>query len=255
VIPYLKVDSITLGPIHLPVFLVLVSTALVVSSSILIVRGHRLGLAYERVEEACLWAALAGAAGAFLLRNLYAPPSWASFVGNPLVLFARGVSSFGGFFGGLAGILAFFRWRKTIRRERLVFLDSAAFSLPFGWVFGRIGCALVHDHPGIRTSNWLGVQFPGGARYDLGLLEVFFLLLLAAVFVVLDRKPRPSGFYFGVFFTVYGMFRVALDQLHVDPPKYFTITVDQYAGAAAVILGLWMFYRLKHISALESPLN
>jgi phosphatidylglycerol:prolipoprotein diacylglycerol transferase len=246
VIPYLKVEFVTLGPIHLPVFLLLVCTALVVASAILVMRGHRLGLAYERTEEMCLWAALAGATGAFLFRNVYAPPAWTAVLANPAVVFGRGVSSFGGFFGGFAGILAFFRWRKIGFPERWMYLDAAAFALPFGWIFGRIGCALVHDHPGVRTMNWLAVNFPGGPRYDLGLLEVFFLFLLGCAFLLLDRKPRPSGFYFGLFFTVYGLFRLALDQLHVDPPRYFAITVDQYAGSAAALLGICSFFVVAH---------
>ena len=222
----------------MPVFLLLVVTAIVVACAIIILRGHRQGLAYERTEELCLWAALAGYLGAHLFRFVYVPQEFARVLQDPRNLLTGGIASFGGFFGGLAGVFGFFWCRKVDGNQRMKFLDLAGFALPFSWVFGRVGCALVHDHPGLRTTNWLGVQFPGGTRYDLGLLEVFFLLALAALFLVLDRRPRPAGFYFGLYFLLYGIFRLGLDQLHVDPPRYLGWTVDQIAASAAIAAGV-----------------
>lgn len=221
----------------MPVFLLLVVTAIVVACAIIILRGHRQGLAYERTEELCLWAALAGYLGAHLFRFVYVPHDFSKVLQDPRYLFAGGIASFGGFFGGLAGVFGFFYRRNIGFGQRLKFLDLAGFALPFSWVFGRVGCALVHDHPGVRTTSWLGVRFPGGTRYDLGLLEVFFLLALGGLFLLLDRVPRPAGFYFAWFFLLYGIFRLGLDQLHVDPPRYLGWTVDQYAALAAITTG------------------
>jgi phosphatidylglycerol---prolipoprotein diacylglyceryl transferase len=120
------------------------------------------------------------------------------------------------------------------------------YAVPFGWFFGRVACYLVHDHPGLRTSSWLAVKYPGGARYDLGLLEAMFLVLLCGAFWLLARAPRPPGFFFGAFFLAYGVFRVGLDQLHVDPPRYAGISVDHWAYGAATLAGaavLWHVYR------------
>ena len=36
---------------------------------------------------------------------------------------------------------------------------------------GRFGCALQHDHLGIPSTYFLAVRFPGGPRFDLGLLR------------------------------------------------------------------------------------
>ncbi len=66
-----------------------------------------------------------------------------------------------------------------------------AWAFPFGWVFGRIGCALVQDHPGVWSSSWLAVQYPGGSRYDLAVLEVFLLPVLALLIV----PSLPRGTY------------------------------------------------------------
>jgi phosphatidylglycerol:prolipoprotein diacylglycerol transferase len=153
--------------------------------------------------------------------------------------FNWGLSSFGGFAGGLIGAAMFFRIRGITRSQRVGFLDAVGFAVPFGWSVGRIGCYLMHDHPGVRTSSWLGVRYPEGVRYDLGLLEVLFLFALGAIFLFLDRKPRPPGFFRAALFLSYGVFRILEDRLRIDPPRYFGWTVDQIAATAMIALGLF----------------
>jgi phosphatidylglycerol:prolipoprotein diacylglycerol transferase len=63
-------------------------------------------------------------------------------------------------------------------------LDTLAFSFPFVWTLARAGCALAHDHIGRASSSFLAVQFPGGPRFDLGLLECAASALLAASFLL-----------------------------------------------------------------------
>ena len=103
---------------------------------------------------------------------------------------------------------------------------------------GRAGCAWVHDHPGIRSTVWLAVRYPGGQRFDLGLLEMLFLALLAVCFLLLARKPRAPGFFAGWTFVIYGSFRVGLDQLHANPPRRMGITPDEVFGILLAGLGL-----------------
>ena len=60
--------------------------------------------------------------------------------------------------------------------------EPIAFGMPFAWIFGRMGCASVHDHIGVRTNFFLGINFPAdpnipnlaGVRHDLGLDEMVF---------------------------------------------------------------------------------
>jgi prolipoprotein diacylglyceryltransferase len=106
-------------------------------------------------------------------------------------------------------------------------------------VFGRIGCSLVHDHPGRPSSSFLAVRFPGASRFDLAVIEVLFLaVLLIPLFAVLNREKWQDGFWLGVFLTLYGAFRLWLDTLHVDPPRYGPFSVDQWVYGIALIAGL-----------------
>jgi phosphatidylglycerol:prolipoprotein diacylglycerol transferase len=130
------------------------------------------------------------------------------------------------------------RLRKIKPKDMIPYFDALAFVFPQAWIFGRMHCAWVHDHPGIQTNSWLGVQFPGKTRYDLGVVEVLYLAAVIVLFYWLDRKPRPPGFYLPAFLIPYGLFRLWLDTLHVDVMRYGGLSVDQWSSLAAIAAGI-----------------
>src|SRR4029079_10872751 len=75
---------------------------------------------------------------------------------DPMFLFkfSGGLSSFGGFFGSLLGA-----WIWKLRRKlSIVYVtDYIAYGFPLGFGIGRIGCFLLHDHPGTVTTFPLAV--------------------------------------------------------------------------------------------------
>ncbi len=99
-------------------------------------------------------------------------------------------------------------------------LDIIAYAMPIGWMIGRLGCTLAHDHRGLASTSWIAVNFPEGPRYDLGLIEFLFLIGMVTMNRLLDRRPRPVGFFFGIFGVVYGGFRIWLDTLHLQPNRF-----------------------------------
>jgi phosphatidylglycerol:prolipoprotein diacylglycerol transferase len=147
------------------------------------------------------------------------------------------MSSYGGIAGGLLGAFALMKWRGMSRSEMLGLADCIGFAFPFAWIFGRLGCALSHDHLGVSSTHWLAVRFPDGPRFDLGLLEFFYTLVIAAVFWALARRRRPHGFFPALFFCVYGPARFAMDALRTGEARYFGWTPGQYASVAATLLG------------------
>ena len=128
-------------------------------------------------------------------------------------------------------------------------LDTIAFALPFGWMIGRFGCFLAHDHRGDLTASWIAVQFPEGPRFDLGLIEFLFLIVLNGLFYWLDRQPRPVGFFFALFGVVYSAFRIWLDTLHTQPFRFY----GGMFGCAVGIAGWLAMRRLQTYS--EGSLN
>ena len=93
--------------------------------------------------------------------------------------------------------------------------------------------------------NFPAVPPWNGPRFDLGLLETLFCVAIAAAFVALDRvRPqqlRPPGFFFALFFALYGPGRFALDFLRVGEARYVGLTPAQWLMAGAAIAALaWL---------------
>jgi len=209
---------------------------------------------------------------------LYAPRE---VLEQPLQLFAiwRGQGSFGGFIGATLGAFAWKHfemkpWRRVFfldvprvaRRAApvriLPLADVLLAVFPVAWIFGRMGCALAHDHPGIRAAlraplavaagafdptktlhGPLGIELRFGdtPRYDLGTLELLFTIALAGATVVTWRRPRVPGFYVTLVPLAYAPVRFALDFLRVGPEaggdvRYGGLTPAQWCCAAIVVL-------------------
>jgi len=112
------------------------------------------------------------------------------------------------------------------------YLNLYGFVVVVMWTCVRAGCALAHDHPGRLTSSQLGVRFPSGTRFDLGLLEFLAALLICALFVIL--KQRGFTRFLALSLIAIGATRLALDPLaiHVTEPRWMRV------AAAAVYVGL-----------------
>lgn len=176
-----------------------------------------------------------------------------------LLRLTDGLSSFGGFVGALVGALL---WKRRYREHLLPYADVGAAVFPVADFFGRMGCAIAHDHPGLRSEAWFAVQYPGGGRFDLGLYEMVLLFPLAIRFLWLARKPRPSGFFLAELCLWYAPVRFGLDFLResstADPalegaidPLYGPFTPAQWGCIALLGAGVavWMHSR----RAVELP--
>ncbi len=236
--PYFDTSDWHVGPTRVHPFIILVALGCFVGYLVAARRTAQDGFSQEQISELALWMFGVGFAGANLMTLAYVPSALPYLLHHPsyFLTIPWGLSSFGGFAGGLIGAALFFRVHRMPRDGKLAILDAVGFAVPFGWSLGRMGCYLVHDHPGIRTSSWLGVRYPGGTRYDLGLLEIFFLLAMGAAFLILGKETRPRGFFGVVLFLSYGTFRLLEDRVTIDPPRYFGWSVDQIAAAAMIAI-------------------
>jgi phosphatidylglycerol---prolipoprotein diacylglyceryl transferase len=82
------------------------------------------------------------------------------------------LSSYGGLFGAALGAVSYWKlYGQKTRGSMWSYGDAVAVGWTVGWLFGRLGCTLAHDHPGLQSNFWLAVQFTAGPRHDLGLYE------------------------------------------------------------------------------------
>lgn len=169
--------------------------------------------------------------GAFFSKILW--EDFPAIVADPSLIFHEplGVRSVGGISCGFLASVAWCRYHKLSVLETMRRLDIIAYAMPIGWMIGRLGCTLAHDHRGLASNSWIAVNFPEGPRYDLGLIEFLFLIGMVIMNRLLDRRPRPVGFFFGMFGVVYGGFRIWLDTLHLQPNRF-------YGGIVGVLVGL-----------------
>jgi phosphatidylglycerol:prolipoprotein diacylglycerol transferase len=187
--------------------------------------------------------------GYFLNGLFYEREALREILRQPSLLFSTwlGLSSYGGFFGGILGC---FLWRYRTKTPLLPYANAVCFALPFGWLFGRIGCFVVHDHPGKVTDFPLAVaDYRFGAppyqpRHDLGLYEVIYSVLIIALFLWLERRGRrPVGFYCVLLPLLYAPGRFLLDFLRALPleggdARYAGLTPAQWSSLAMIGIGV-----------------
>jgi phosphatidylglycerol:prolipoprotein diacylglycerol transferase len=230
-------------------------------------RAAKLGLDLRAIVDGAIWTVGAGFVFGHVVDVLaYSPERLAADGAWPLVRLWEGFSSFGGFLGAAAGSVAYFALVRKLDYFR--YADVLAYGFPFGWFFGRVGCAVVHDHIGRPTDFFLGVDFSGagdpllrGVRHELGLDEAAFTLVLCALFAALGRKDRVPGFFLGLFAVVYAPVRFGLDFLRStdlpdSDPRYGGLTPGQYfafalalAGAAILATRDWRGFRPRPLVA------
>lgn len=207
-IPFFAEPVIKVGPFHLYAYSALGAIAIVAAGYMILRRSRRFGIPLDAAFRFCFWMYVSALAGAHL-----------AAVGDPAMFFRdlSGINSYGGLAGALLAGLAWCLWHGLPGREILRRFDIVAYSIPGACMFGRLGCALAHDHRGALSPSWIAVGFPEGPRLDLGLIEFLFLAALAVLFRLLDGEPRPAGFFLGLSAVAYGGFRIWMGTLRIEP--------------------------------------
>lgn len=249
-IPFFQYITVQIGPLTLYVWGFFVALGIVVA---MIVGGREArmrGLSRDIFFDFGTWGVVGGLVGGRLLYVLAYAPSVSAFFKNPLTIleiWKGGMSSMGGFIGAALAIGIFCAVRKV---NFIEYAQVAAYALPCGYGIGRIGCFLIHDHPGTLSNSLLAVKYPGGARLDHGLLLSIFGFLLFAAFWLLRwrRGGAKGGQEFPLFLIAYGAVRFILDfyrawDLPIIDARYFGLTPAQYVGVAAVVMGVYLLYK------------
>ena len=236
--PYIQEPVLRAFGQTLTAFQILVFASVIAGYEITVRRAARLGWDRDQALGIVLWTVFIGFVGSHVFDTLLYERE--AMRRNPWVVleFWGTMSSFGGLIGGVIGALLAMRRQKLTPARMFAFLDIVAFAFPFSWIFGRTGCALAHDHIGIASTSMFAVAFPDGPRFDLGLLELIYTVFICALFLALDRKPRPTGFYIAAFCALYGPVRFALDMLRIGDERYLGWTPGQYASVACTLAGI-----------------
>ena len=145
-----------IGPLSIAPFGVFVALGVYAGVAVALRLGRARGIPGAMMAHYMFWVLVTAFACGHVLDAVFYHPL--RVLRDPLTLFRMwdGLSSFGGFVGAALGTFLF-KWRYKVRV--LPFADTMASAFPVGWVFGRAGCAVVHDHVGIRSDLWFAVAF------------------------------------------------------------------------------------------------
>ncbi|MBI2037663.1 MAG: prolipoprotein diacylglyceryl transferase [Candidatus Magasanikbacteria bacterium] len=245
-IPYFEFQNIPLGPIVIQVWGFFVALGIIAAITFAYFLCKKYLLSGEVILDMAIWVLV----GAFVMARVfhiifYNPAYYMDSPAEIIKFWHGGASSLGGFVGASVSAWLFAKKRRFTLRELLPYIDIAALGLWLGWGIGRIGCFLIHDHPGTLTSFVLGVKYPDGARFDLGLMESILGFVLFIIFYLLFKKlikihwGLVSIFSFGA----YAVARFFLDFLRVPPDfpggdaRFGFLTPAQW-GMVVVLVGL-----------------
>jgi phosphatidylglycerol:prolipoprotein diacylglycerol transferase len=257
--PYIDLPS-NIGPINL--FGILLAIGVLFGSWMARKYCERNGLDEETLRWFGIRLIVWGFIGSFVLNTVFY--EWEAFAHDPWDVTKKlGISSYGAAVAGAAAFF-FYTWHKKLDRRK--WADMAAWGAAGGWLFGRLGCALVHDHVGSISDFALAVDFPGDpdgpgkllgkfpfdrhathtiTAHDLGLYEFFLWCFLIVALVLLERwKGRRPGFLMGFLAFAYSIPRFLFEFLRPDitDPRYGGLTFAQWASIAALFIGLWLMF-------------
>jgi len=209
-------------------------------------RAQQKGLDPQRILDLSFWIFIAAFLGARLFHVfLYEPGYYLQHPWEAIDLRQPGWSMFGGFFGAA---IVFFWYARRYALDLLAYADTLIWGLPWGCGVGRIGCFLIHDHPGTLTSFVLGVKYPDGStRHDLGLYLSLIGFLTGGLFLWLNRRQRKPGFWFGAYMLIEGIVRFSLDFLRIVDVRYFGLTPAQYLSIPLIMIGFFLLRRHRSV--------
>lgn len=248
-IPYYPQPKIDLGWISFEAWGILVAVAFL-SGVFLAMRGaRRMGLDDRVIADYGLWAFVGGFTGAHLVHVFFYEPELIAEKWWFVFVIWSGMSSFGGFLGAAVATVIFFRRRAESFWH---FADPLALGMAPAWAIARVGCFLAHDHRGSLSDFVLAVDFPGGARHDLGLYDsILSWILTAIIYGVATRRPR-HGVLAGIVCFGYAVVRFFFDFLRATDiakpdARYLGLTPGQYGALALALFGGYLLWRSRRM--------
>lgn len=248
-LPYIELPSVQLGSLTIHPFGIFVALSIIVSvwySFYIAEKKYKAGRVLLDMAPCFL---LLGFISAHLASIFFYYPSavkikeWKS-----LIDITTGLSSFGGLFGGAFGAFLFIKIRNL---PLLPWLDILARAFSLSYIFGRAGCSLAHDHPGLPTDFILAIRYPprdgflAGPRHDLGFYELLLWPIIFFALHTLGNKKQPDGLIISLLIIIYSPIRFSLDFLRVNDMTYWGLTFAQWSSLFIFPVGLLLFLNVR----------
>ena len=269
--------------LNLPVLGELTITSFGVMLALAFLSGHfvlrselgRLGADPELGGDALLGALIGGIVGAKLY---YVVLYWDLTAADPFgMLFSRGgLVWFGGFLGGVLGVI----WAIRRRGASIpLTADAVAPALSLSYAIGRLGCFLVGDDYGRPTDSFVGISFPQGQPpstagnlrrfgtdvdpaipdtevlavhptqlYESGLSLLFFFFLWS-----LRNHPHKKGWLFAIWLMLAGGERFVVELFRAKDDRFLgSFTLAQAISVGVIVIGVTLIMRFRRSNAVTA---
>lgn len=240
--PYLKIFGI-----QIPMYGLLMATAMLVSVGLSWLRCRKRGLDGERLLTVALIAIVFGIIGAkaLFMAVTYTWDEIADAVrANGVIwLLQGGLVFYGGLIGGVIGA---FLGAAIAKTKLLDYSDSIVPTLPLAHAIGRMGCFCAGCCYGKVTDSWIGMSFPSAVTGLAENVKVIPTQLIEAganvlVFLFLlwfTRKKRVGATTLFVYLIIYGVERFLLEYLRGDEIRgiFGAFSTSQWISIAIVVL-------------------
>lgn len=181
-----------------------------------------------------LFLGIIGARLAYLIFYYYQFPNWKEM----LLIWYGGLVSFGGIIGGFlaAGLIL-----KKRQENILKWFDIGIIGFFVGWIFGKIGCLLSGDTPGIMSQSKIAIW----GQVPVALFESIWAgLLVIGLYLLLTQKKwqLKDGFIFLVGLVGYALGRFVIDFGRAGSIIFLHLKYSQIASLAIMLICLIVIY-------------
>ncbi|MGO1539027.1 MAG: prolipoprotein diacylglyceryl transferase [Leucobacter sp.] len=252
-IPSPDVQFIEVGPFRLYFYAFCLIAGMIAAGIWSGIRLRRRGGEAGAAIDFGVWAVVFGIIGA---RLYHVVTHWGDYFGegkNPLDIFAfwqGGIAIFGALLGGAVGVFLASRISTHVRFWS--FADALVPGLMLGQIFGRLGNWFNNELFGGPTTLPWGLEiassnpaFPVGLPdgtlfHPTFLYEILWNILGIVVLLAIERRWRPRwGQFFGLYLIWYGIGRVWVESLRVDPSLLFLgLRTNVLAAILAIVVGI-----------------
>lgn len=241
-----------IGPLDIQPFGILVLAGCVAGYFVSNWYASKINLDRKHFRSLLYWVLISGFISAHLISMAISSPE--ELIRYPWKIFfiKNSLSSYGGFLGGTIALLIL---KKRRALPRLPYVDALVMGLLVGWFFGRLGCSIAHDHPGTHTQFFLAVQYPDGARHDLGFYEWLYTIFLLIMVLALRPWNFRPGVLTGCLSILYAPARFGLDFLRIGEPRFGGLAISQYFSLILLMTGLCILIHIYKTdqNAFRSP--
>lgn len=241
------------GNVTLPTYGLLLMCAVVLGIILALKRSARYHVQRDDVIYAACYIGVGAIVGSKLLYMLTMMPwiveNFALIQSNPQQFWLTalgGLVYYGGFIGGVVGLLLYSRQYKI---DKWALLNAIIPALPLMHAIGRVGCFMAGCCYGCPADPPLGVVFAanssapqGVALLPVQLYEAGFNLVLCAALYMIGNRTHKKTAVLGTYLIAYGLERFVLEFFRYDAIRgvWGGLSTSQWISVVLIPIGLYL---------------